>query len=1524
MSIKQNDNFYIHAGKPIDSKFGPYISIEEALILIPRSYRYNGLFFGIYDDVNNLLTTEVTYYYFYGDFSDTEYKRIGKTPVDNVYNNQSELFGNQDKQLINFFYYIIDDEIYYEYLGTTNGNISDYRINGATGQSIKIIDEEDNELPLQNKLKFDRFTVSDDPTNDRTVIQRPSDTKIRLSSNIPTNPLEGDEWTNSATWKTYKFYDGFWVEIPSSPNTVNVEVLGPNIIAALLGAASPNGSNVFATMQDIPQVVPPNRITQIGSIIFDTDTQTTLDGWGWKIGGIEYTSGEIILVVDDHDPDFLRPDYFIGMPDGSIDYRASTLDLFGNSVPPTLANDEVLLKIVNRNPDGSNVVNEPVGDFIDNIFQTANQENTVGKYALVWEGTLYPNGNYQIHLLYGATSADPDWVTSAAGKSGYLVLNIFSHDGLPITGSQFYTVDTNSEDGDWVLLRTGDQIKLYHYSTQYWMRVKFRVLYNNFTEVIAGFKNFETYVTLPSGADQQLNSTKFEGTQSLQKVTDIGNSTTNDIEFGTGVGVLLANSSRLREGTIDAGLGGTKGIAQICGVGYELKWEAGRLYVMNGDGTGIRWSLYNFTTTPTVDDDVTKGYGIGSRWALDDGTVYVCSDATTGAAVWTTIVVGTVTNVTALGPLSSSGGVMPQISITKATALVDGYLASTDFTIFNGKQDALVSGTNIKTINSTSILGSGNITTGTVTSITTTTGLTGGTITSTGTLGFDIPWGDIRYAQQIEVLSSQSLWSHVASQNGIDFTPYTTGSSGYPTTLGYAVAFYASTSDSTSGFGRTFALNRAYNTESYYLGSPNTSGTHNGWRLIYHAGNLTLGTLGGVPTTTTISINGTTFDLSANRTWSVGTVTSVGVSSATSGVTIGSTPITTNGTITLTIATASGSQQGLLSSTDWNTFNGKQGAITLTTTGSSGAATFSGGTLNIPQYSGGGGGGSSPITIENTTSLFSTGLTDTGVGSTATYSNFFGYQTGYNATNASYSNFFGYQTGYNATNAYYSNFFGRGAGYNATNASYSNFLGDYAGDGATNAPGSNFFGTYTGYNATDAYQSNFFGYGAGSFATNAYYSNFFGEYAGYQATDAAYSNFFGQYAGYSATDAANSIFIGRNAGAGDTVDNTSNGLSSILIGSFTNTGGFSNSILLGSGTISSPMANTKANQFMLADTITDVRWSGIEYTLPSTQAANAGDVLSNDGFGVLSWVAGGGGGGGGGSSPITIENTTSLFSTGLTDTGVGSTAFGSNFFGESAGSYSTNANNSNFFGTYTGYNATDAYQSNFFGTGAGLNASGASNSNFFGASAGFFATNASFSNFFGINAGSSAINANNSNFFGEYAGGGATNASFSNFFGQYAGYNATNANNSNFFGFGAGNAATNASYSNLIGFKAGSSFTLNNIGTNNIIIGTNISLPNATVNAINLGGVLFGTGTQADITGDPRTVPTSSGRIGIGIVTPTAVLDLRASTTAEATIRLRVSPAPTSPNDGDIWLESNTITGLKIRLGGVTRTVTIA
>jgi hypothetical protein len=41
-------------------------------------------------------------------------------------------------------------------------------------------------------------------------------------------------------------------------------------------------------------------------------------------------------------------------------------------------------------------------------------------------------------------------------------------------------------------------------------------------------------------------------------------------------------------------------------------------------------------------------------------------------------------------------------------------------------------------------------------------------------------------------------------------------------------------------------------------------------------------------------------------------------------------------------------------------------------------------------------------------------------------------------------------------------------------------------------------------------------------------------------------------------------------------------------------------------------------------------------------------------------------------------------------------------------------------------------------------------------------------------------------------------------------------------------------------------------------------------------------------------------------------------------MNLTVVLAPSIPKDGDIWLQSNDVTGLKIRLSGVTKTITIS
>ena len=70
------------------------------------------------------------------------------------------------------------------------------------------------------------------------------------------------------------------------------------------------------------------------------------------------------------------------------------------------------------------------------------------------------------------------------------------------------------------------------------------------------------------------------------------------------------------------------------------------------------------------------------------------------------------------------------------------------------------------------------------------------------------------------------------------------------------------------------------------------------------------------PLARTLTINGSTQDLSANRTWSVGTVTSIAATAPLTGGTI-------TGTGTIGIQPATSIANGYLSSADWNTFNSK-------------------------------------------------------------------------------------------------------------------------------------------------------------------------------------------------------------------------------------------------------------------------------------------------------------------------------------------------------------------------------------------------------------------------------------------------------------------------------------------------------------------------------------------------------------------------------------------------------------------------
>lgn len=69
---------------------------------------------------------------------------------------------------------------------------------------------------------------------------------------------------------------------------------------------------------------------------------------------------------------------------------------------------------------------------------------------------------------------------------------------------------------------------------------------------------------------------------------------------------------------------------------------------------------------------------------------------------------------------------------------------------------------------------------------------------------------------------------------------------------------------------------------------------------------------------------------------------------------------------------------------------------------------------------------------------------------------------------------------------------------------------------------------------------------------------------------------------------------------------------------------------------------------------------------------------------------------------------------------------------------------------------------------------------------------------------------------------------------------------------------------------------------------------------------------------------TISSTIGLGTANSTTWLNIAAGATDKSQLRFIQGVAPTSPVDGDVWREDNTNTGLKVRINGVTKTISVA
>jgi hypothetical protein len=247
-------------------------------------------------------------------------------------------------------------------------------------------------------------------------------------------------------------------------------------------------------------------------------------------------------------------------------------------------------------------------------------------------------------------------------------------------------------------------------------------------------------------------------------------------------------------------------------------------------------------------------------------------------------------------------------------------------TALDAKQDTLVSGTTIKTINSSSILGSGNI------SVAPSTGIDA-TAISTGVVSnaeFNYLDGVTSGIQaQLDNKVDENAAILAATKTKITYDAKGLITSGADATT----ADIASSSD------------KRYVTDAQLVVVANTSGIN--------TGDQTLAGLGGVAANTAI-VGATKTKISYD---SKGLVTS-GADATTADIADSTNKRYVTDANLTTIANTSGTNSGdNATNTQYSGLAAsKQDALTLTTTGSSGAATLIGATLNIPQYSGGGSG----------------------------------------------------------------------------------------------------------------------------------------------------------------------------------------------------------------------------------------------------------------------------------------------------------------------------------------------------------------------------------------------------------------------------------------------------------------------------------------------------------------------------------------------------------------------------------------
>jgi hypothetical protein len=113
----------------------------------------------------------------------------------------------------------------------------------------------------------------------------------------------------------------------------------------------------------------------------------------------------------------------------------------------------------------------------------------------------------------------------------------------------------------------------------------------------------------------------------------------------------------------------------------QITIKGNQLYILEANGVTVREVRYTIAVTPTTTNDTTEGFQVGSRWVLDDGTTYVCTDSTEDDAVWE-LVTGLISvTKAALDGLVTSDALIPsalyEISGVDPTLYDDGTTSGT-------------------------------------------------------------------------------------------------------------------------------------------------------------------------------------------------------------------------------------------------------------------------------------------------------------------------------------------------------------------------------------------------------------------------------------------------------------------------------------------------------------------------------------------------------------------------------------------------------------------------------------------------------------------------------------------------------------------------------------------------------------------------------------------------------------------------------------------------------------------------------